>query len=73
MDSVRKLDRAMLKCVITWKQMSFLMKIISTTITTMNISIDTIHTKFIHIKLTIGKASVYLRLCYEKYVEYSRR
>ena len=29
MDLVRKLDRSMLKCVITWKQISFLMKIIS--------------------------------------------
>ena len=40
--------------------------------TTMSISIDTIHTKFFHIKLTIAKGSIYSCLCYEEYVKSSR-
>ena len=39
----------------------------------MNISIDAVHTKTIHIKLALVRASIYLRLCYEKYVESSRQ
>ena len=35
----------------------------------MNISIDVMHMKTINIKLAIAKTSIYLRLCYEKYVE----
>ena len=34
----------------------------------MNVSINAKHTKSIHIKLTIAEASIYLRLCYEKYM-----
>ena len=34
----------------------------------MNVSINAMHTKSIHIKLTIAEASIYLRLCYEKYM-----
>ena len=40
--------------------------------TTMRISIDTIHTKSFHIKLTVAKGSIYFRLCYEEYVKPSR-
>ena len=69
MDSVRKLDRAMLKRVATWKQKSFLIISPPPRI----FSIDTIHAKSIHIKLTITEASIYVRLCYQKYVESSRQ
>ena len=40
----------------------------------MNISIDVMHMKIIiNIKLAIAKTSIYLRLCYEKYVESFRQ
>ena len=40
--------------------------------TPMSISIDTIHAKSFHIKLTIAKGSIYFRLCHEEYVKSSR-
>ena len=40
--------------------------------TPMNISIDTIHAKSFHIKLTIAKGSIYFCLCHEEYVKSSR-
>ena len=39
----------------------------------MNISIDVMHMKTINIKLAIAKTSIYLHLCYEKYVESFRQ
>ena len=39
----------------------------------MNISIDLMLMKTINIKLAIAKTSIYLRLCYEKYVESFRQ
>ena len=40
--------------------------------TPMSISIDTIHAKSFHIKLTIAKGSIYFCLCHEEYVKSSR-
>ena len=39
----------------------------------MNISIDLMYMKTINIKLASAKTSIYLRLCYEKYVESFRQ
>ena len=67
MDSVRKLDMSLLKRVMTDA-----IPYEDHQPTTLSISIDTIHTKSFHIKLTIAKGSIYFCLCYEEYVEPSR-
>ena len=67
MDSVRKLDMSLLKRVMT-----DVIPYEDHQPTTLSISIDTIHTKSFHIKLTIAKGSIYFCLCYEEYVKSSR-
>ena len=67
MDSVRKLDMSLLKRVMT-----DVIPYEDHQPTTLSISIDTIHTKSFHIKLTIAKGSIYFCLCYEEYIKSSR-
>ena len=67
MDSVRKLDMSLLKRVMT-----DVTPYEDHQPTTLSISIDTIHTKSFHIKLTIAKGSIYFCLCHEEYVKSSR-
>ena len=67
MDSVRKLDMSLLKRVMT-----DVTPYEDHQPTTLSISIDTIHTKTFHIKLTIAKGSIFLCLCYEEYIKSSR-
>ena len=67
MDSVRKLDMSLLKRVMT-----DVIPYEDHQPTTLSISIDTIHTKSFHIKLTIAKGSIYFCLCYEECIKSSR-
>ena len=66
-DSVRKLEMSLLKRVMT-----DVIPYEDHQPTTLSNSIDTIHTKSFHIKLTIAKGSIYFCLCYEEYIKSSR-
>ena len=67
MDSVRKLDMSLLKRVMT-----DVIPYEDHQPTTLSISIDTIHTKSFHIKMTIAKGSIYFCLCYVEYLSVMR-